>query len=270
MPKTIVINSQGQVFPSSIDKAPGDVLTVTFDFSLYFAETSISSATVTGEGGIAGSVTIDGTSVSVPVSGGADGGIYDLTVTAVTSSSTKAATVRVNVEDLLDSSNQAVGADTMTTSSALGWVQFKDTQYTTGSPLVLSTDTEVDLPNNKGSVLDTYAPEGGADWLTSDKFTPDSVGDFYSFRLQLNANPSTNNRNLLISLDIGDGVTPNIIWSKTERLARGASVDTKVSIAIPLYTLSTFVNNGGQFKIECDGACDIHDIVWLIAKVIKA
>ena len=150
----------------------------------------------------------------------------------------------------------------------LGWIQFSDTQYTQASPLTILANTRTVLPNNKGSVLNTNGPPGAENWLDLNAFKPDSPGDFYVFRLSFVADPTLNNRNLVLDLDIGG--SQGIIWSQTIRLARGAGVDTRVSVTIPVYALNTFVVNGGLFNINCDGDVNVYGVVWVPCKVFKA
>lgn len=184
----------------------------------------------------------------------------------------------VSFERLSDTTNTLKAGDDVSrlvndsgyvVSSDLGWIQFSDTQYPTEAmALTVLQNVRTLLPNDALSVLNTNGPLVAPSWFSGNKFRPDSSGDYYELRLTFEANPTLNNRNLTVDLDIG-GVQ-GIIWSKTERLARGAGVNTKVSLVIPVYTLGTFVANGGEIFLTCGGEVDVFEIVLVIAKVVKA
>lgn len=148
----------------------------------------------------------------------------------------------------------------------LGWIQFQDTTYDSVSPLAILTGVRTVLPNDAGNVLDVVSMVGAAAlWDNStNTFEPDNSGDLYDFRLQFTVDPAVNNRNLQIELDIGGAV--GVIWDKTIRLARGAGVNTRVTETMQLYTLATFIANGGQIFVTCDGDIDVYDIVFVIER----
>ena len=84
------------------------------------------------------------------------------------------------------------------------------------------------------------------------KITPITLGDGYTLRLDLQileegANPSE----LIVDLDIGGAATPtNVIVSTIVPL--GSSVPHTVSPSFPIFTLATFLANGGQFFLRTD------------------
>lgn len=167
-----------------------------------------------------------------------------------------------------DDASRLVNNSQYIDKSDLGWITFNDSLNTEASPQVLAQNVRTLLTNNGASSITTHAPTVATNWLNANKFTPDSSGDVYVFRLDLEANPTLNNRNLLIELDIGG--TQGVIWSKTERLARGAGNNTKVSLTIPVFTLGTFVANGGELYVTCDGPCDVFSAAYFITKVYKS
>lgn len=76
----------------------------------------------------------------------------------------------------------------------------------------------------------------------------------------------TNNRNLTIELDIGGG--QGVIWDKTVRLARGNPnpVPTRVTETMDVYTLGTFLANGGEIFLTCDSDASVYNISFKIEK----
>ncbi|TSE11294.1 hypothetical protein [Aquimarina algiphila] len=149
----------------------------------------------------------------------------------------------------------------------LGWVQYADDQYTSGIPLNLVTGARTVLENNGANVVNTAAPSGSTDWLVANKFMPDNELDTYRVRVRFNVNPTLNNRNLTLELDIGGAV--GTIWTRTIRLARGATVVTAVTEDLDFYTSETFLTNGGTFYLTCDGEAGVFDIVYKIERVYR-
>lgn len=150
-----------------------------------------------------------------------------------------------------------------------GWWTISDTTFTSATPQSIPANTRTLLQINLDSVIE-FAGANGA--LASDiwdavnnKLTPLASGDSYLFRLSMTANPTLNNRNFTVDLDIGG--TQGVIFERSTRLARGANVDTKISMTNSIFTLGTFIANGGEIYITCDGDVEIFDISLFIQKV---
>lgn len=128
-----------------------------------------------------------------------------------------------------------------------GWEQISDTQYTPSNRLQINTNNRTKIPNNAGSVINSQLPDGVISFWDSanNKLAPDRVGDFYLGRLTFNATPNKNNSSALIELDIGG--TQGVIYSTTENFVRGAGNPQQIVVSLPIYTLGTFVQNGGEF-----------------------
>lgn len=168
----------------------------------------------------------------------------------------------------IDDINTYISSLNTSESEPLGAIQFTDTQYTDLSRLSITADTLTALPNNKGGVLILQQVEGIENWIDNTGLItpPNGNGDGYDLRVTFVADPSVNNRNLTISIDIGFA---DPIASETKRLARGSNVDTDVLFTLPIYTLGTFLANGGRINIECDGAVEVYDIVFFISRTYK-
>lgn len=162
-------------------------------------------------------------------------------------------------------SNTSISIDR---SKELGDIQFADSQYNTSNRLFLPSGVDVVLPNNKNGVLNLTAPADAVNWMdNTGKITPNNgSGEGYGLRITFVVDPTLNNRNFTLKLDIGG--SQGVVWEKTERLARGAGVDTKMSFYIPYYALGTFFANGGVFKVNVDGDSDLFDIIHLFRKLI--
>lgn len=168
----------------------------------------------------------------------------------------------------------SLGVDTVYSDSSvdlnqLGWVQVADTTYTSGSPFSVSSGVRTKLLINSDSVIESSAPTG----LTAADFYDDSTnkvlgiqsGDAFAIRLDFTANPTLNNRNLFIEFDIGGA--QGVIFERLVRLARGAGVDSPISTTNFYYTLGTFVANGMEIYVECDGDVDLFDFTIVLSRV---
>ena len=100
MAQTVVVTSRGLIATVRLTKAVNDVITVSVDFGLFFGSEAIGSQTATADSGLtASTASLSGSVVSTNVSGGTDGGIYDLTVKAVGSTQTKEVVIQIAVVD---------------------------------------------------------------------------------------------------------------------------------------------------------------------------
>lgn len=158
--------------------------------------------------------------------------------------------------------------DAITHESLLGAAQFADSVYTEENPLLLSTNVPIDLPNNKGNVLILQDIEGVGDWIDNTGLItpPNGNGDGYTLRGTFVVNADLNNKNLLITIDIGAG-TP--ILAETKILARANSDDTRILFVAPFYTLGTFLANGGRIKVECNADVSIYNINFYLYRNYK-
>lgn len=148
----------------------------------------------------------------------------------------------------------------------LGWVQLSDSQYDTVTRFPITSGVRTKLPNNANGVLDVTSMFGATTIYdpATEKLTPDNFGDTYDWRVSFFADPTLNNRNFTLELDIGG--SQGVIWSKTIRLARGAGVDTKITETLDIYTLNTFIANGGELYVTCDGDVSLYDIIYKIER----
>lgn len=101
MAQTITVNSRGDVTPTRLAKSPNDVLVLKFDFALFFESATASTLTVTADTGLTvGTTSVASNIATVPVSGGDNGSVYDLTVKLAGASEAKEVVVQIVVRDL--------------------------------------------------------------------------------------------------------------------------------------------------------------------------
>lgn len=136
------------------------------------------------------------------------------------------------------------------------------------APLNVLDDTRTLLPNNAGTTINTYLNESTELWI-NDEIRPIAVGDAYDVRLTFVAEAGSNETDITLDLDINPGGTPNIIYQETRRLLRGSNTPNNFSFSIPIYTLNTFVTNGGSFYVTPSVDTDIYGISILIVKTFR-
>lgn len=153
------------------------------------------------------------------------------------------------------------------TSSTTGWAQYVDTVYTVSNKFVIAQGSTLDLPNNAGTVIDTYLPEGVSTFYNSGttKIMPAAIGDFYTIRI--NFSVSNDNVNGLAELDLDIGGAQGVILRRNITFPKGANTEIPYSSTNLIFTLDTFVANGGQLQIASDtGDTSIWDIQYVIAR----
>lgn len=152
-----------------------------------------------------------------------------------------------------------------------GWWNITDQTYTDSNPLVLEQGVREKLVINSDNVTNGF----GANNLNADSiwdpitssFKPIALGDSYIFRLTGTGSPLVNNSNLKIELDIGG--SQGVIWEETISLSRGADIGVKFVTTNSIFSLSTFIANGGDFYVTCDGIAEIYDLSLFIQKITE-
>jgi hypothetical protein len=153
-----------------------------------------------------------------------------------------------------------------------GWEYLKGDDYTSGSKLsILETDTSVLINNGKVSLLRSQLPLG-IDSLynrLTNKFEPIKEGDMYTVRIDFMAETSINGGYFTLAVDIGG--TQHHIVERVFSFPKGSNTPHPFSFSFNLFTLNTFLANGGEFKvISGSGTTEIWDIGLLIEKTHHA
>lgn len=154
---------------------------------------------------------------------------------------------------------------------SLGWAQYKDTQYTSGAPLVVNAGASVSVGNNAGEVISDHLPNGVAQLYdgTTGKILPVKLGDALVMRVNFKA--FTDNNNGLASLCLDIGATEPILEDDFQ-FPRGTGSGNVRSFSTThlIYELNTFVSNGGDLKIEgVRGTTTIYDIKYVLSVINK-
>lgn len=152
-----------------------------------------------------------------------------------------------------------------------GWAQYQDTQYTQGSPFTVAQGVTSPLPINGINSITTHLPEGVTSLYNGTRITPDLVGDFYDVRVSFRGSASINNGGFTIDIDIsaaGDG--SNIVASCPVRMLSGSGSERVYTVNVPVYSLNTFVANGGLIRVSAEnGNITLYNATLVIARVHK-
>jgi hypothetical protein len=134
-----------------------------------------------------------------------------------------------------------------------GWGYYKDDE---ASDLTVNTTASLieinGLDSNSNSNYLPLGIRGVSELWSSDKINAISVGDGYDVRLDLAITAKTGSPTYIdLQFDIGGGASPTIvIVSKTISLVKTPPYN--VSATFPLFSLTTFVANGGQMFVKTD------------------
>lgn len=152
-----------------------------------------------------------------------------------------------------------------------GWASYSDTIYTSSVTFDVDAGETLTLPNNAGSVINTYLPSGISAFYDggTNKITPENVGDAYVVRSSFIA--QNDNQNGLFDIELDIGGSQGVILAQTVDFPRGNNTDRFFTGSSLVFTLSTFVTNGGEFKITgITGTTKIHTISYVISRIHKA
>ena len=154
----------------------------------------------------------------------------------------------------------------LTRVDKMGWEVSFDNTYTSGSPLTIASSARTLLPCDGAGAQsnNTYLPTGVTElWDTTlNKIVSGQTGNAFDVRVQFQCDPATAVASFFdIEFDIGDGAPDIVIASRTITIPKGTDPFT-VSIAIPLFSLATFIANGCKIYVNNTGgvSLDIYDI----------
>ena len=136
-----------------------------------------------------------------------------------------------------------------------GWANYRDSE---GSDITVTTSATTIAIDASGATSETsYLPTGLTNvtnfWNEStNRITPDVAGDAYDLRFDLDIISKTSNpTTLTFELDISASGDQSIVI--VERFINVAKTPPyTISIAFPIFSLSTFVANGGLCTLKTD------------------
>ncbi len=153
-----------------------------------------------------------------------------------------------------------------------GWAQYSDTALSSGAPQVIPQGATATIQNNALSTITSQIPVGVTSLYDPNTLTitPDTTGDAYLLRVSFTAFTSTNSGLATVLLDIG--APQNIILKRGFTFPKGAGLSNSLDVSMTslIYSLDTFVNNGGTLKIFSEtGDTSIFDVSYVISRTHK-
>ena len=152
-----------------------------------------------------------------------------------------------------------------------GWAFYDDSEYTSSSPLNANNESVLMTIDEQGSSnLTGYLPTDTV-FYANDKITPENVGDTYALRLDFKAKGSSPADKFDVYIDIG-GSNP-IIFDQSVEINKGSGVEQRYNLSIVIFSLNTFVANGGAIYFDTSQSgdnIDFYDFGLLITRVSTA
>ena len=130
----------------------------------------------------------------------------------------------------------------------LGWAIYTDS--VANDFVILDTPTFLTIDGLGINTNTDYLPAAATGPLwRENKITPIAVGDSYNLRIDLEITAKTQNpASISLSLDINPTGTPIIIAEKEINTSK--TVPYTISVALPIFTLDTFIANGGAILLQ--------------------
>ena len=149
--------------------------------------------------------------------------------------------------------------------SGLGWVRYQDSQYTAGSPLSLSDETPVTLPNN-GNIKTKSDPTQEYYNTATQKLIGSAVNDVYIITVEFkSATPNTQNCHLDLWFENGGGLFENLNVSLA--YYKGNATTQTFHNTFQYYITQDFIDNGTNIRIQSHGnSATVWDIQYFIQK----
>lgn len=149
-----------------------------------------------------------------------------------------------------------------------GWGAYSDTVYTSGSPLAIVADTDTELPNNKGGVLEGQLPPDVATFYDGSVISGQN-GDSLLITIDAQIVPTNANTTYIdFWLDIGGAVGE--LYRRPLTFPKGNGVLRPVVFTTNVYTLDTWEANGATVYCRANGTADIYDIRYIVSRTHKA
>lgn len=145
-----------------------------------------------------------------------------------------------------------------------GWVEYGDTANTMANPQVLSPSINTLITIDGLANILEQQPLNNSLWQNN-RITPIKRGDAYVIRLDFTA--SIQNSDGYFDLRINIGGTIGDLFQDRLQFPKGNNVAHRFSKTILIYTLDTFISNGGQIFVQSTHTANIWDKRIIISKI---
>lgn len=150
----------------------------------------------------------------------------------------------------------------------LGWADYADTQYTSGSPLSVLANTDTLLPNDGLGGVKTYEPPDVTLYDAGTQKITGINGETRLWTLDCSVLPTSGGTTYIeFWLDIGG--TVGELYRRIVSFPKGNGVIRPVTLTTFIYTLDTFEANGGSVYCRANGSCNIYDIRFILARTTR-
>jgi hypothetical protein len=153
----------------------------------------------------------------------------------------------------------------VSTYGTTGWAEYRDTEYSTGSPQAISADTWTVIENNAGSTRLQELPldrPTGFYTAVGDKIVG-YAGDGYSITADYIIRRTTGSGSFAITTAFNIGnITPIRLYARTELLA--GTAEQFLTTTTGAYSLDTWVANGAKFEITSSVAAEVFGVRYVI------
>lgn len=146
-----------------------------------------------------------------------------------------------------------------------GWAQYGDTQYTAGSPFLVTAGVDTIMPNNGSAVIEEQKPRDITTMLSAGKILGLN-GDSYNITIDCKALPTSAGTTLLeFWFDIGG--TVGELYRRPVTFPKGNGIVRPIVFTTGIYSKDTWEANGATVYVRSDGPVSIYDIRYVITRL---